>query len=163
MRRNQRQALGCLLPHVDGDPVRLTESHHTNENLAEPFGGALKVATVHLLRITGCPLHYWCVDLGYVLLLRSVVACWSLNWITPHEAHRGDRPDISMLSMFRVIFWEPIWHFQLLQSFPKTKMLKGHFLGVAQNIGDAFCFLILTQPEADDKSLPQVLAQSVER
>jgi hypothetical protein len=36
-------------------------------------------------------------------------------------------------------------------------------LGIAQNIGNAFCFLILTQPEADNNSQPQVLAQSVIR
>ena len=42
-------------------------------------------------------------------------------------------------------------------------MLKGRFLGIAQNVGDAFCFLILTQPESDDDSSPQVLARSVIR
>ena len=46
---------------------------------------------------------------------------------------------------------------------PYNKMMKGRFLGVAQNIGDAFCFLVLTQPEGDDDSAPQVLARSVIR
>ncbi len=49
------------------------------------------------------------------------------------------------------------------QAFPKTKMLKGRFLGIAQNVGDAFCFLILTQPERDSDCSPQVLARSVIR
>jgi hypothetical protein len=40
-------------------------------------------------------------------------------------------------------------------------MLKGRFSGVAQNIGDAFCFLILTQPGPDDKTSSQVLARLV--
>jgi hypothetical protein len=41
-------------------------------------------------------------------------------------------------------------------------MMKGRFLGIAQNIGDSFCFLILTQPEAEEESSsPQVLARSV--
>ncbi|KAI2506167.1 hypothetical protein MHU86_8302 [Fragilaria crotonensis] len=65
--------------------------------------------------------------------------------------------------MFRFSFWQPVWYYQPRQSFPKTKMLKGRFLGIAQNIGDAFCFLILTQPEPDDDSQPQVLARSVIR
>ena len=137
-----------------------TEAHHPNENLAERRGGALKAATVHLLRITGCPLQYWCFALEYVALLRTVLARRNLDWSTPHEAHWGDRPDISM---FRFSFWQPIWYYQPRQSFPKTKMLKGRFLGIAQNIGDAFCFLVLTQPEADDDSQPQVLARSVIR
>jgi hypothetical protein len=42
-------------------------------------------------------------------------------------------------------------------------MLKGRFLGIPQNVGDAFCFLILTQPEHDDEAQPQVLACSVIR
>ncbi len=43
-------------------------------------------------------------------------------------------------------------------------MLKGRFLGVAQNVGDAFCFLVLTEPEGTESSeLPQVLARSVIR
>jgi hypothetical protein len=41
-------------------------------------------------------------------------------------------------------------------------MLKGRFLGIAQNIGDAFCFLILTQPD-EPTDHPQVLARSVIR
>ncbi len=137
-----------------------TEAHHPNENLAERRGGALKAATVHLMQITGCPLEYWCFALEYACLLRTVLARRSLNWSTPHGVHWGDRPDISV---FRFTFWEPIWYYQPRQSFPKPKMLKGRFLGVAQNIGDAFCFLILTQPEGDDDSSPQVLARSVIR
>ena len=138
-----------------------TEAHHPNENLAERRGGALKAATVHLLQITGAPLTYWCFALEYVSLLRTVVARRSLEWQTPHERHWGERPDISV---FRFTFWQPIWYYNPRQSFPKPKMLKGRFLGVAQNVGDAFCFLVLTEPESDDLSAtPQVLARSVIR
>ncbi|KAI2489420.1 hypothetical protein MHU86_25171 [Fragilaria crotonensis] len=41
--------------------------------------------------------------------------------------------------------------------------VKGRFLGIAQNIGDAFCFLILTQPDDETETSPQVLARSVIR
>lgn len=38
-------------------------------------------------------------------------------------------------------------------------MLKGRFLGKAHNDGDAFCFLVLMEPEGSESSeLPQVLA-----
>ena len=137
-----------------------TEAHHPNENLAERRGGAIKAATVHLLRVTGCPLENWCYALEFVCLLRTVLARRSLEWTTPHEIHWGERPDISM---FRFIFWELIWYYNPRQAFPKTKMMKGRFLGIAQNIGDAFCFLILTQPEDGDFTSPQVLARSVVR
>lgn len=138
-----------------------TEPHHPNQNLAERRGGMLKAATTHLLRITGAPLTYWCFALEYMSLLRSVTARRSLNWMSPHERHWGDRPDISV---FRFVFWEPIWFYNPRQAFPKSKMMKGRFLGIAKNVGDAFCYLILSQPESElDGASPQVLARSVIR
>jgi hypothetical protein len=39
-------------------------------------------------------------------------------------------------------------------------MLRGQFLGIAKNVGDAFCFLVLTNP--DDTNKPQqVIARTV--
>jgi glycerol-3-phosphate cytidylyltransferase-like family protein len=40
--------------------------------------------------------------------------------------------------------------------FPKSKMLHGQFLGIAKNIGDAFCFLVVTDSE-DTKKSQQVI------
>ena len=137
-----------------------TEPHHPNENLAERRGGALKAATVHLLTVTGAPLDYWCFALEYMTLIRSVLARRSLRWKSPHECHWGDRPDISV---FRFVFWEPIWYYCPRQSFPHPKMLRGRFLGIARNVGDAFCFLILTVPEPESNEVPQVLSRSVIR
>jgi transposase InsO family protein len=137
-----------------------TEPHHPNENLAERRGGALKAATVHLLTVTGAPLNYWCFALEYMSLVRSILARRSLDWKSPHECHWGDRPDISV---FRFAFWEPIWYYCPRQSFPHPKMLRGRFLGIAQNVGDAFCFLILTVPDPDSNEVPQVLSRSVIR
>jgi len=39
-------------------------------------------------------------------------------------------------------------------------MLPGQFLGIAQNVGDAFCYLVLTEP-TDASTAPQVIARSV--
>ncbi|KAI2510964.1 Reverse transcriptase (RNA-dependent DNA polymerase) [Fragilaria crotonensis] len=138
-----------------------TEAHHPNQNLAERRGGALKAATMHLLLATGAPLDYWCYALEYMCLVRTVLACRSLDWLTPHECHWGDRPDISV---FRFVFWEPIWFCQPRQSFPNPKMSKGRFLGIAANAGDDFCYLILTEPdETETNARPRVLARSVIR
>lgn len=138
-----------------------TEAHHPNQNLAERRGGMLKTATTHLLRITGAPLDFWCYAMEYVCLVWTVTARRSLNWLSPHERHWGDRPDISV---FRFVFWEPIWYYNSRRAFPRSKMMKGSFLGIAQNVGDAFCYLILTQPEDESESdTPQVLARSVIR
>ena len=53
--------------------------------------------------------------------------------------------------------------YNLRQGLPKPIMLKGRFLGIAQNIGDAFCVLILTQPEDGDTTYSQVIVRSVVR
>ena len=138
-----------------------TEAHHPNQNLAERRGGALKAATVHLLSVTGAHLDFWCFVLEYTCLVPTVLARRSLNWLTPHECHWCERPDISV---FRIIFWQPVWYYQPRRAFPRAKMLKGRFLGVAPNVGDAFCFLILAMPDGEhENSTPQVLARSVIR
>ena len=140
-----------------------TEAHHPNENLAERRGGALKAATVHLMTRTKTPLEYWCFALEYVCLLRSVLARRSLEWISPHERFWGERPDISV---FRFVFYQPIWYYDPRQSFPNPRMLPGRFLGIAQNVGDAFCFLVLTEPsttDIGDNRQRTVLARSVIR
>jgi hypothetical protein len=76
-----------------------------------------------------------------------------------HELHYSDTPNISM---FRFEFWCPVWYYAPKQSFPKSKMLCGWFLGIAKNVGDAFCFLVLTDPN-DTKKPQQVIARMVVR
>ena len=62
------------------------------------------------------------------------------------------------------MLWEQIWYYNPRQPFPQPKMLKCRFLGIAPNIGDAFCNLILTSPDdATETRPPQVLARSVIR
>lgn len=49
-----------------------TEPHHQNENVAEPRGGNLKAATVHVLTCTKAPKELWCYALEYTALVRSI-------------------------------------------------------------------------------------------
>ena len=53
-------------------------------------------------------------------------------------------------------FWDKINYLDTEQKYPYTKELPGHFLGVAENVGDALTFYILAQNQ-------QVLARSVIR
>jgi hypothetical protein len=53
----------------------------------------------------------------------------------------GDTPDISV---FRFIFYEPIYYLEPNVQFPKPNMLPGRFMGIARTTGDTFTFLILT-------------------
>jgi hypothetical protein len=66
-----------------------------------------------------------------------------LNGCCPFEAAFGVTPDISALLNF-------IWYQHVLyldptpQGFPAPKEKSGRFVGIAENIGDALTFYILT-------------------
>ena len=136
-----------------------TEPKHPNQNVAERRGGTLKGITTHLLLLTGAPLDYWCYAIEYVALIRTVLARKNNKWRTPYELQYGETPDITR---FRYIFWQPIWYYHKNASFPNTKMLKGRFIGMATNVCDKFCYLILTIPDNSGEQ-SQVLARSVVR
>jgi Reverse transcriptase (RNA-dependent DNA polymerase) len=136
-----------------------TEAYHPNQNLAERRGGALKAAVVHLMTVTKAPNEFWCYALEYMCYVLNFVARRSLGWRTPYEKHWGDTPDISM---FRFVFWQPVWYHTPRRGFPSPKMMKARFLGFAPNTGDAFCFLIITVP-TEPSETPCVLARSIIR
>ena len=98
--------------------------------------------------------------LEYVALVYQVIARCSLKWCSVYELHWGHTPDISM---FRFSYWQPIWYYTPRRRFPKSKMLRGRFLGIANNVGDAFCYVILTEPDEGSEEIPQVLARLVIR
>ena len=56
---------------------------------------------------------------------------------------RGTTPDISAYVLFH--FWEKIYYHAPDNSFPDSKELAGYFLGVANNVGDALTFIILSE------------------
>ena len=128
-----------------------TEPKHPNQNLAERRGGTLKGITCYLLQVTGAPLDYWCYALEYVTLIRTCLARRQLQWQTPHEVHFGETPE---LTRFRYIFWQPIWFYHKEARFPNAKMLKGRFLGLATNVCDQYCYLVLTMPEKNWGTIP---------
>ena len=125
-----------------------TEAYDPNQNPCEHHGGVLKVATSHLLLVTGAPLNFWCYALE-IALLQLVIAHRNLNWDTPHTLHYGDTLDISI---FRFVFWSPVWYYAPSNSFPHSKMLPSWFVGLAHNVGDTFCFLIVIKYLHDQSS-----------
>ena len=135
-----------------------TEANHSNQNPCERRGGMLKAATTHLLTVTKAPIVFWCYALEYISLVYSFIARRQLGWRSPHEAHFGDTPDISLL---RYPFYCPIWYYVPSATFPHSKMLPGRFLGIAATQGDAFTFLVLTWPDGDNRL--EVLSRSVIR
>ena len=145
-----------LRKHVIGHTF--SEADHQNENLAERRGGGLKGAVQHLLHCSGAPLNYWCYALEYVCLVRQHLARRSLGWRTPHEMQLGETPDISV---FRIPFWATVWYYVPKTGFPRSKMLPGRLVGIAMDVGDSFCYKVLTCPT--DNSAPCVLARTCVR
>jgi hypothetical protein len=137
---------------------RLTEPYHSNQNLAERYGGDVKGMLVHDFRESNCPLGYW----DYALEWCTVVTCFTSSGpndseTSPQEGLYGDKPDISFL---RFYLFEEIEYYDKTQRSPENPMLPGRFLGVDMNAGNAFTYLILTGPQTK-KEVPCVITQSV--
>ena len=59
------------------------------------------------------------------------------------ERHTGSTPDISSLLCFR--FYEPVYYKLDDSDFPSDSTEKlGHFVGIAENVGHALTFKVLT-------------------
>ena len=91
---------------------------------------------------TGTLEFLWFYAMSYVTMVLNYSALESLNWITPYQACFGTTPDISALLQF--YFYQPIYYAQE-NSFPNVKEQFGHWLGVAENKGDALTYYILTE------------------
>jgi len=85
------------------------------------------------------------------------LATAQLDYRTPIEALTGQTPDISALLSFH--FWEPVYYLDPTDDkFPSaTKEKSGRFVGIAESVGDALTYKILT----DDTK--QVLYRSTVR
>jgi hypothetical protein len=66
----------------------------------------------------------------------------TLIWKTPHAKHFGVTPDISALLTFH--FYEPLCYLDVEAPAQISRENAGYWLGVANNVGDALTFKILT-------------------
>ena len=134
----------------------LTEPYHPQQNPAE--NQAVKWLKSHaqvVMNISGAPEYAWADCMLWIADVHNVVANDSLNLRTPYETRHGSTPDISAYILFT--FWEKILYYDSEQSFPNSKELPGHFLGVAKNSGDALTFRIL---DSDGKVLVRSVIRS---
>ena len=125
-----------------------SEAYHQNQNLAERRGGDLKTAIIKLYHNTTsrAPLTFWCYAFDFLTLVRGSLARKSLDWRPPEEALYGESLDISV---FRFPWFSPVWYYNPRRSFPIDKMESGYFLGVANNVGDSFSYIVLPTLELD--------------
>ena len=132
-----------------------TEPHHPQQNPAELK--AIKWLKEHsqiVMNRTGAPENTWLFCAQWLASIHNYTSQESLDWKTPFEKRHGYTPDISAYLLFP--FWDKIYYLDTEQKYPYTKELPGHFLGVAENVGDALTFNILAQNQ-------QVLTRSVIR
>ena len=98
----------------------------------------------NVLNSSGAPANVWLLALGYICFVQNHTAVRSLGNRTPIEWLLGYTPDITVLLQFQ--FWEPVYYAKYDAKFPadSTESL-GRFVGVAENVGNAMTFKILTE------------------
>ncbi len=138
-------------------PQHATEPEYQNQNRAERRIGDIKRRASLLMSLHSTPERYWDYAVEYAVELINHTAIERLNWRTPFETLYGDTPDISI---FRFIFYEPIYYLDTKARFPHPNMLPGRFLGIARTTGDSFTFYILTDKQQERNA---VLTRSVIR
>ena len=120
-----------------------SEPHHQHQNFAENRWQTVKMYCNNVLNRTGAPAYTWLLCLLWVSFVLNHLATESLHFRTPMEALTGSTPDISPMLQFH--FWEPVYYAIEDASFPSDSNEKsGHFVGIAETVGDALTFKILT-------------------
>jgi hypothetical protein len=79
----------------------------------------------------------------YICFIQNHTAVKSLGDRTPIEWLLGYTPDITVLLQFQ--FWEPVYYAKYDAKFPAdTTEALGRFVGIAENVGHAMTFKVLT-------------------
>ena len=96
-----------------------------------------------ILDRTGSPSHVWLLCLMYVCFILNMTASLALNGAVPIQRATGSTNDISPLLRFH--WYEPVYYKLDNSDFPSSsRELKGRFVGIAENVGHAMTFKILT-------------------
>jgi hypothetical protein len=113
----------------------------------------IKPMMKQLLDRTGAPDELWYLAMEYIVYLYNHIAKPTLKWKTPTEVAFGETPDISALLQFA--FYQQVYYHSLEAAFPNSGEKLGHFVGIANKVGVALTYYILT----DDAN--QVISRSV--
>ena len=121
-----------------------SEPYKGNQNFAERGWRDTKTKVNSLLNQTGADPSTWFLALQYVCFVQNHTAVDSLGGRTPTEWMLGYTPDISVLLQFR--FYEPVYYAKYDAKFPSDSTeLCGRFVGIADNVGHAMTYKILTE------------------
>ncbi|EEC42961.1 predicted protein [Phaeodactylum tricornutum CCAP 1055/1] len=120
-----------------------SEPNHQHQNFAERRIATIEANTNNILNLSGAPDSAWLLCVTYVCYVFNHLAHESLDNRTPLEVLTGSTPDISVLLQFH--FWEPVYYKLENATFPSggTEQ-QGRFVGIADSVGDALTYKILT-------------------
>jgi len=124
---------------------KTTEAHSPWQNRAEAEIRELKKTTRRVLRAQSAPAEFWCYAMEWAARIRSLTAHDSLllGTRTPEERITGRTPDISEFAHFSWFQW--IWYRDTAMPFPQADVHLGRWIGVAQDVGQAMTYWILTR------------------
>ena len=96
-----------------------------------------------LLDRNGVPPSLWLLALMYVCMVLNFTANASLGYAIPMTVLSGITQDISAFLQFE--FYERVYYMAQETSFPsESKEERGRFVGIAENVGHAMTYKILT-------------------
>ena len=134
----------------------LTEPEQQNQNPAERRIQDIKNDVNRMMDRTGTPAEFWLLCTLFVVYVANLLSVESLGFLTPTQMACGYIPDVSALLHFR--WWEPVYYLDDDGHFPSdSKEKAGRWVGVAEHVGDALTWWVLT----DDTK--QVIPRSVVR
>ena len=136
-------------------PNRYSEPYNEHQNPAERRILDIKSSTRTVLDRTGTPERWWLLCMTYVTYIMNHIALASLDWQTPYFRAFGITRDISPLLLYQ--WWEPVYYYSNDMPFPESREKLGHFAGFVNNVGDSFCFQIVSTDNS------QILYRSVLR
>ena len=134
-------------------PQSTTEAKHPWQNPCERQAQEVKKVAGIFMGQHNAPGKAWGMAVLHANYCLNRTAKQQLGLITSSEYAFGETPDISALQFEffeEIIFLNPESHY------PDSREEKGRFLGVAENVGDAFTFWVLNRKE-------QVIARSCVR
>ena len=119
-----------------------SEPHQQHQNFAERRYQTIKTVVNTILDRVGAPAYTWLLCLLYVCFLLNNVYNHTIKAV-PIQKLNGSTNDISPL--LRFYFYEPVYYKLDDSDFPSgSREKRGYFVGIAENVGHAMTFKILT-------------------
>ena len=122
---------------------KFSEPYQQNQNPCERRIQDLKSDLSTCMDRTGTPAKFWLLCLLYIVYLYNHVSFASNEGKTPLEVATGVKPDISALLAY--YWWQPVYYLEDDTGFlSETKEKRGRWAGVADNVGDALTYIIVS-------------------